>query len=139
MPRREKASAPIVRKHGEMLAPVSQFDADEISRHANGTEFDLVSRTKRSPPQQRTYWDALGRVVEATERWPTKEALHTALKASCGLVEPFYDLKGNVCGMQAHSTAFEKMTHREFTDFFSMAMAKLAEAVGFDPLEWMNR
>jgi hypothetical protein len=55
-----------------------------------------------------------------------------------GLVEPIYDLRGNVTGMQPHSTAFSAMDQGEFRVYFDGAMAKLSEAVGYDVLEFLN-
>lgn len=136
--KREAPPAPIVRLSHGGLAPVSQFDAEEIGRFVRGTEFDLVARTRRSLPQHRTYWKALTKAVEATDRWPTREALHKALKIHCGLVEPIMDLKGRIVGMQANSTALDAMTQQEFQEYFTRAMAALSEALGHDALAWME-
>ena len=138
MGRREAIPSPIVRLRGEHISPVSQFDADELSRHPNGTEFDMVARTKRSHPQHRTYWKALTLAVEATGRWPSREALHVALKINCGLVAPILNLKGQVTGMQANSTALDAMTQVEFQDYFDKAMGMLSEAIGQDALGWLD-
>ena len=139
MTRREKSPAPIVRKLGEMLSPVSQYDAGEIDRLPNGTEFDLIPRTKRSLPQHRTYWKALTLAVEASGRWPSREALHDALKINAGLTRAILNLRGEVIGMQADSTALDAMGQAEFSEFFEKSMAALSAALGFDPLEWMAK
>lgn len=140
MPRKkDKPPAPIVRKEARGLVPVGAFDAEELDGYALGTEFDLVARTKRSVPQNGTYWKALQFAIDATGRWPHREALHTALKVKLGHVEPILDLKGNVVGMKPDSTAFEAMDHKTFRAFMDRAMAELSEAVGFDVLEWMKR
>jgi len=138
MGRRETIPAPIVRLRGELLSPASQFDAEELARHPNGTEFDLVARTKRSHPQLRLYWKALTLAVEATGRWPSREALHVALKINCGIVAPILNLKGQVTGMQANSTALDQMSQVEFQDYFEKSMAMLSEAIGQDALGWIN-
>lgn len=138
MKKREAPPMPIVAMSHGRLAPVSAFDAEELAHHPNGTEFDLVSRTKRSLPQHRTYWKALTLAVEATGRWPSREALHEALKVHCGLVEPILNLRGQVVGMQANSTALDAMTQVEFQDYFNRAMAALSESVGYDALQWME-
>ena len=98
----------------------------------------MVARTKRSHPQQGTYWKALTRAVEATGRWESRDALHTALKVELGYVEPIFDMQGRVIGMKPDSTAFNAMTHKDFCEYMDKAMAALSEAIGHDALEWMN-
>jgi hypothetical protein len=138
MARRDKPPMPIVCLAGGVLRPVSSYDAQELASYPVGTEFDLVARTKRSHPQQGTYWKALTRAVEATGRWQSPKALHTALKVKLGYLEPIFDLKGNVIGMQPDSTSFDAMPHREFCEYMTKAMAALSEALGYDALQWME-
>ena len=135
---KDKPPAPIVVKVGSRLAPVSPYDADELDRYAIGTEFDLVARTKRSIPQNGTYWKALDKAVEATGRWPSREALHTALKVKLGHVDPIFGMDGRVVGMQPKSTGFEAMSHVEFRDYMDRAMAELSGTLGYDALRWMK-
>ena len=134
MAKREKPPAPIVHKDGRGIAPVSAYDAEEIAGFPIGTEFDLICRTKRSTPQLRLYWVTLGNVIAATGRWPSREALHRALKIKAGMVELVYDLQGKPIGMQVDSTALDAMTHKEFTAYFDGAMVMLSDAVGYDVL-----
>jgi hypothetical protein len=131
---RDKPPAPIVRKTGGALSPVSAWDAELISAQPNGTEFDLIARTKRSNPQNALYWRTLAAVCEATGRWERPEALHMALKVQLGYVEPLMGLDGKIKGMVPDSTSFAAMTHADFRVFFDRAMAALAEATGVDPL-----
>ncbi|MFE3837321.1 hypothetical protein [Pseudogemmobacter sonorensis] len=138
MARREAPPLPIVRLTQSGISPVSRFDADELALFPAGTEFDMKPRTRRSLPQHRTYWKALSRAVEATGRWPSREALHKALKINAGLVEPILDLRGRVVGMQANSTALDAMLQHEFQAYFQRAMADLSEAIGYDALAWME-
>ena len=81
---------------------------------------------------------ALQTAVDATGRWQTREALHTALKVRLGYVEPIFDLQGKVIGMKPDSTSFEAMPHKEFRAFMDSAMTVLSEAVGFDVLASME-
>lgn len=135
---KDKAPQPIVALGKSGLSPVSAYDAQELAAFPVGTEFDLVSRSRRSLPQHRTYWKALTRAVEATGRWPSREALHTALKVKLGRVEPVMDLHGKVIGMRPDSTAFDAMRHEEFRVYFDEAMAALSDALGYDALEWLE-
>ena len=138
MTARHKPPPPIVVLDGSRLSPATAYDAEELQRHPSGTEFNLVARTARSQPQLGTYWKALTRAVEATGRWPNREALHIALKVKLGRVEPIYDMAGKVVGMRPDSTAFDAMTHREFCEYMDEAMTTLSEAIGYDALEWMD-
>lgn len=138
MTKRDKAPPPIVRLTRNGLSPASPYDAEELAGYPEFTEFDLVARTKRSNPQQGTYWKALTKAVEATGRWPSRDALHTALKVKLGYVEPIFDMRGNVVGMKPDSTAFDAMPHKEFCEYMTKAMNALAEAIGYDPLAWME-
>ena len=124
----------IMRRTPHGLSPASSYDAEEIAGFPIGTEFDLICRTKRSTPQLRLYWVTLGSVIAATGRWPSREALHRALKIKAGMVELVYDLQGKPIGMQVDSTALDAMTHKEFTAYFDGAMVMLSDAVGYDVL-----
>jgi len=120
------------------LSAVSAFDAEELAAFPDGMTFDMHPRNKRTLPLHRVYWQALSKAVEATGRWQSREALHTALKVRMGLVEPIYDLKGNVTGMQPHSTAFAAMDQTQFKAYFDGAMAALSDAVGYDVLAFLD-
>lgn len=138
MTRRAKETAGcIVRKTPRGIIPVSAFDQEQMMGDAIGTEYKLVKLTKRSLPQQRAYWKALSLVVANDDRWPTAEALHDALKRSCGYVTVIYDLKGNPF-VTTDSTAFDAMDTDAFKGFMDKAMAKLAEAIGWDPLSFLE-
>ena len=134
----DRAPRPIVKLAGGRLSPVSAWDSEELAAFPDGMTFDLHPRNKRTLPLHRTYWQALSKAIEATGRWQSREALHTALKVRMGLVEPIYDLKGNVTGMQPHSTAFSAMDQGHFRAYFDGAMAALSEAVGYDVLAFLD-
>jgi len=138
MAKRDKAPPPIVAKTGRGISPVTAYDAEELDGYADGTEFDLVARTKRSNPQQGTYWKTLTRAVDATGRWENREALHTALKVKLGYVEPIFDMAGKVIGMKPDSTAFNAMPHKAFCEYMEKAMAALSEAIGYDAIAWVD-
>lgn len=126
---------PILRKTERGLVPVSGFDAELLAAIPVGTELDLVERSRRSLPRHRLYWQALTHVVRATEKWPTPEHLHAAIKVELGYVSIWHDLRGRPF-IVADSTAFDNMTEPEFRLFFDAAMKAIAEATGADPLEF---
>ena len=132
---RDKRPLPIVRMERGRLVPASAYDAEALAALPDGTEFDARPRTKRSLPQHRLYWQALTRAVEATGRWQSPEALHTAIKVELGYVEPIFGLDGKVKGMIPESTSFAKMPAHEFRDFMDRAMQALGAAIGADPLD----
>jgi len=134
MPQRDKPPAPIVRKDGRGISPVSAWDAELIAAHAIRTEFDLIARTKRSNPQNALYWRTLAAACRATCRWERPEVLHMALKVQLGYLEPLMGLDGKMKGMVPDSTSFANMNHADFRVVFDKAMAALAEALGVDPL-----
>ena len=136
MAKRDKAPAPIVRKTGRGLAPVAQFFAEQILADPLGTEYDLVKRTKRSNPQNALYWVTLSEVVAATGKWPTAEHLHDDLKMVCGFVRNSVDWSTGEVRHVPDSTAFNAMNADEFRVYFDVAMAKLAEHIGYDPLAY---
>ena len=138
MSKRDRPPHPIARKGPKGLHPVTPYDAEELDGYALGAEFDLVPRTKRSDRQLRTYWKTLGLVVQATGRWPDREALHRALKVRLGKVAPIFDLQGEVIGYSPDSVALDAMPHAEFCAYMDGAMAVLSEAVGFDVMRWME-
>lgn len=136
MAKREKPSI-IVRKTPRGLSPVSAYDAENLIGLPMGSEFRLVALAKRSLPQHRTYWKALSEVVKATDRWPTPEHLHDALKRACGYVTTTQGLNGRPYTV-TDSTSFEAMSPDEFKAYMDRAMAMLADAVGFDPLAFLE-
>lgn len=138
MASRNKPPPPIVTKLPRGLVPATAYDAEVIDGYALNTEFDLIPRTRRSHPQQGTYWKSLKLAVGATGRWPTDKALHRALKLKLGLVEPLYDTDGKIVGMQVESTSFDEMPHKEFCEYMDAAMAALSDAIGYDALAWLD-
>ena len=136
--RKDTAPPPVVCLMEGRLVPVSAYEAEEIDRHPDGTEFDLVARKRRSLPQLRTYWRMLDNAVKATGRWQSREALHTALKVELGYVEPIFGMDGKIKGMIPDSTAFAAMNADAFRQFFDKAVKVLAEATGTDPLAWLE-
>lgn len=136
MAKHEKPPAPIVRKTARGLSPVSGWDAELIMSDVPGTEYDLVKRSKRSNPQNSLYWVTLANVCRATGKWPTPAHLHHELKLVCGFKMTVVDWETGEVSQAVDSTAFDAMTADEFRVYFDMAMEKLAEHVGFDPLAY---
>lgn len=117
------------------LQPVSMYDAERIEDYPEGTLFNLSNTGKRSNPQHNLYWSTLRRVAKATGKWPTEHHLHDELKIACGYVRiKLSALNGELVNIP-DSISFDKMTQQEFQKYFELAMAKLAEGIGYDPLQ----
>lgn len=134
--KRDKPPAPIVRKTPRGLSPVSGFFADQIYADADGTEYDLVKRSKRSNPQNGLYWSVLGEVVRATGAWPTAEHLHDDLKLVTGYSRKAVNWETGDTSTIPDSTAFNAMNADQFRVYFDTAMQKLSEHLGYDPLAY---
>ncbi len=136
MPKREQ-NCIIVRKTPKGLQPASGYDAELVLSAPIGTEFRMAPLTKRSVPQHRTYWKALSEVCRATDKWPTAEHLHDALKRACGYVTVTHGLDGKPY-VTTDSTSFDAMNAPEFKAYMDRAMAQLADAIGYDPLAFLE-
>ena len=74
-------------------------------------------------------------VCKATGKWATHRHLHDELKWACGYVRMRWNGLAN-CHMRViDSISFDEMDQKEFNKYFEMAMAKLSEAIGYDPLQ----
>jgi hypothetical protein len=135
---KDKAPPPIVTLTANGLRPLDALDAQEIMGDPVGTQYDLVKHTKRRWKQLRTYWKALHLVVQNDDRWPTAEHLHDDLKHSCGYVRQVLNFETGELGTVVDSIAFDKMTQPEFQEYMNLAMSKLASAINYDPLQFLD-
>ena len=116
------------------LVPLTEYDAIQLEDCAQGTVFNMQKTKKRSNPQHNLYWATLRKVREATGKWPTDDHLHNDLKWACGYVRMRWN---NLAGCHMRiidSISFDEMEQDEFNSYFEMAMSKLAELLGYDPL-----
>lgn len=97
-----------------------------------GSQFDLVERTKRSAQHNGMYWAQLGQIVKATDAFPTSEKMHQWVKMRLGYVETIFGPNGNPIAVIPDSTAFAKMTQAEFNGFYERAVRLIAEEMGID-------
>lgn len=117
------------------LQPVSMYDAERMEDYPEGTLFNLTNTGKRSNPHHNLYWTTLRRVAKATGKWPTEHHLHDELKIACGYVRiKLSALNGELVNIP-DSISFDKMSQQEFQRYFELAMAKLAEGIGYDPID----
>ena len=121
-------------KDGE-LHPVTLHDAQQIEEFSQGTVFNITRTAQRSNPQHNLYWATLAKVCKSTGRWPTSAHLHNELKWACGYVRMRWNSLASAHMRMIDSINFDEMDQKEFHQYFDMAMEKLAEAIGHDPLE----
>ena len=126
-----------VRLNNGALEPVTVYDAEQLAECSRGQVFSLLPVSSRSLEHHKLYWSILHKTVKATGKWPTAEHLHRDIKMSCGYCKPIVNKFGGVYYV-TDSTAMKKMNQKEFNVFFEQAMEKLAEALGFDPMELLN-
>lgn len=132
--RKERRPPPMVEKTVQGLRPLTPLDAEAIDRHKIGQAFDLVPRTRRSPPQLRLYWAVLDRVVDATGAWPGSAYLHDVLMKDLGFTLNVLTLSGEY-EMVRDSLALDAMNNEEANIYVTSAFARLAEVLGVDPLD----
>lgn len=135
---KEKRPSILVTKTARGLSPVTAYDAELLFEATMGAEFELHPMTKRSHRQLRTYWLALKRVCQATGRWPTPAHLHDELKLVCGFKRQVVDMETGEVAVVVDSIAFDAMNHDEFKAYMDLAMEKLAEAIGYDPMAFLE-
>lgn len=136
MAKREKPPAPMVVLTARGLSPVSAGDAEDLDRFPTGTEFEMIARTRRSPPQLRKYWSTLGSVIKATDLSPDRIHLHDDLKLALGYTRKSINRDTGAVYLVPDSVAMNAMNADEFRAYFDAAMMKLSEWAGFDVLRW---
>ena len=120
-------------KNGQLL-PVSQYDAERLEEAKQGQVYNLTATGHRSNPHHNLYWSTLRGVCKATGKWPTERHLHDELKIACGYYQMKYSTITGSFLRVLDSISFDDMTQQEFNIYFEMAMAKLTEAIGYDPI-----
>jgi hypothetical protein len=132
----DRDKAPIMmQRQGNHLVPSSAFDAELVAALDAGKDIEVTLKQRRSLPQMRFYWATLGDVVRRidSDRYPTSERLHDAIKMATGYVEQRIKFTGEVY-YASDSVAFDKMKPDEFKGFMARAWRIIAEQFGFDPL-----
>lgn len=129
----------ILRRSRHGLEAVGQIDLEALEEIPLGQDVEVVFRKRRSGPQHRLYWKALGNVVRATGKWPTARVLHRDLKLALGYVEKRVNEFNGAVTYHADSTAFEKMDGLAFKTYMDQAMELIAKTCGIDPLEFYEK
>jgi len=123
----------VIKRDGQLL-PVTDYDAKKLGDCKDNQVFDIKATGKRSNPHHNLYWATLKNVCDATNRWPTEQHLHSELKWACGYVKMRWNSLASAHMRIMDSISFDDMSQKEFNDYFELAMEKLSEAIGYDPL-----
>ena len=134
----DKPPPPHVRKTPSGLMPVSRYAADVLESAAMGSLFKLAPTKGRSHPQLGWYWIAMKTLAEATGEWPTAEHVHRDVKRALGYVSRRVDPFTGDEIEELDSTAFDKMTHQQFTEYLKKVKLLFLEQMGIDIVEMMG-
>jgi hypothetical protein len=132
MPKRDAPPPPILTMQAGKLSPATAWDAELLAGYPSGASFDLIHRTRRSKPHNAKYWAILGRIVKATEVFPSAEKMHEWVKLRLGYVSPVFGPKGEIVGMTIDSTAFDAMDQQAFNLFYERFAGLVAKEMGIN-------
>lgn len=134
MKSRSRPTLQVVLRDG-VLHPVTRYDAELFVLFPYDQLFDVIPVSERSPLHHKKYWAVLNDVVKATQKWPTASHLHDDLKMLCGYYRTVINKASGGVYYVPDSISFDKMDQKEFGKYFENAMMKLAEAIGYDPIQ----
>ena len=100
-----------------------------------GDTFLVRIRRARNPKHHRLYWAMIRLTVDATDRWPSPQALHNWVKYELGLYTLTAVDQHKVI-VEWDSTNFMSMDQDAFKDFFERAVAAIVLETGIDPLDF---
>ena len=119
--------------------PVSAYDAEQLAGFKNFQEFECRPLSERSKPHSSLYWKILSEAVKATGKWATPHHLHTDLKLVCGYYKKYINGISGEIYYVADSINFKTMNQHDFNIFFDITIAKLAETLGYDPIDKLSK
>ena len=126
-----------------LVRTVSGFKAaddaaiEAMRKLAQGEVVRVELRRPRNPQFHRKFFALLQLVRDATDQWPTVEALLVALKYHMGWVEHFRLADGTEVQVPK-SISFGSMDELEFTRFYDGSLRALAEIAGGIPEEHLR-
>ena len=89
-------------------------------------------RRARNIRHHRKYWGLLEAVVDATDHWPSPEAMHRWLKWELQMFVPIEVKEGHIV-LEWDSTDFAAMDQTAFNEFYDRAIAAIVLETGIDP------
>lgn len=132
-----------MRRVGQRLEPVDQWSAEQLEALPAGVDLNVSATKARSLRQNGFYWVGLGIAVdnfddELRSRYPTPYKLHKAFLVALGFVETAWTMEG-LPVISVDSTAFDNMKVEEFNEYFSRAMDKAEDWLGYNPWGGVRR
>ena len=93
-------------------------------------------RRPRNPKHHRLYWGMLRQVVDATDQWPTPDALHKWIKYELSMYTMTAVDEEGLVVIEWESTDFMSMDQADFREFFDRTVACICIETGIDPLSF---
>lgn len=121
----------VLKKEARGPVPATAYDAEEWDRLPIGTTVKVEPINVHGRDQLAAYWVTLGKVAEATDRWPSSKHLHEALKFDLGYVRPAFDMFGRP-RLVVDSIALDEMSDGERSNYIERAFVLIAETTGID-------
>ena len=111
----------IMRRHGDKLAPVTEWDRERLLEIPEGKDLSIRFSRTRSPKQHRLFWALMQKVVDNHPYYMRPEQLVEWLKIRLGYVEDVMFHDGKLL-TKVSSISFASMGQDEFQKFFNLAV-----------------
>ena len=142
MPKRNlKHDTPVImfRRDKNKLSPSSAFDAEMFDDLPDGVDIEVTFHLRRVLSRNNLYWQMLGNIVKATEKWANSKKLHHDLKLTLGYTTKTVNHFTGEVVVSVDSTSFDEMDEIEFKVFFKRAVQLIATDLGIDALEFYEK
>lgn len=117
-------------RKGNYLLPDMELDLDALEGVNQGQRVTVEIKHGRNTARHRAYWKVLSECLKATDCAPNVQVLHDAIKLHVGLVD-FVRLSNGMTVAIPSSTAFERLSEKDFIAHFMKAEEWLAKEYGF--------
>lgn len=137
----------IMRREGARLTCPSPAWLDMLMELPEGADINVTATRARSIPQLGTYFGLLHWVcdnVDAARLWPTKDELSDFLQLETGFVRQIAipTPHGPIYARVPASKSFTECSQEKFNAYMQLALDRLTELCGYDPLphyfDWMQ-
>jgi hypothetical protein len=106
--------------------PATAFDLELFQAYKIGSDVTVEVKQVRSKKLNSLYWRNLGKVVEASESWPSSRALHTALLIRAGHIMTIQLFDG---GEHVEPRSLTDMDDAEFEAYLKWAFEYICTKV----------
>lgn len=117
----------IVVRRADFLTPYAPLDGELVRAYPAGKPLKLtITQPGRSSPQNRLYWSLLRLLVDNMDQELTPDILHEWFKMRLGVTHEVRLRSGEINTVTG-STAFDKLTHEEFTAYMGRVKRLVTE------------